>query len=333
THDFGFTPVVEDIVGLGSMVADQDVQVHVGESIFYLIREATPELNRVISILQSLTFKGLKPPLQEFRKKDGAETPVSGTREFEDANASGAMSSVDAIGAITPVDFGDATRAAEQANAIMQRAMEEGSISSLGLGRPGSPPPSGILAIVIGEGRDKIFSPRLKSRGRMKRDLAAMIIRQVLQIGGMVKVGTPGHERTFDTRKLKGQWEIFYTYAVNSQSVNAGRVSLAAAHGELLSDDDKRESILMRVDPKGDKRRLWIQRAEQESESIRLREKVKAYVDEGQFENARILTDEAKVKLAQLLEGNIEPASPKKMDEPKQVLALHGGSESGTPDR
>ncbi|GAG94870.1 unnamed protein product, partial [marine sediment metagenome] len=61
-HDFGFCPVVIRYVVLGSMLADKDSLEHQGEGLFFLIRDAIPELERLLSIMQTLNLLSLKPP-------------------------------------------------------------------------------------------------------------------------------------------------------------------------------------------------------------------------------------------------------------------------------
>ncbi len=58
-HPFGYVPVVYQLVPMGSMMADRDSIAQQGESIFFLIRDLVPELNRLVSIIQSLNMKAL----------------------------------------------------------------------------------------------------------------------------------------------------------------------------------------------------------------------------------------------------------------------------------
>ena len=54
-HSYGFTPVVIQVVplGYGSILMDANRIEHNGESIFFLIRDIVPQLNMLISILQT----------------------------------------------------------------------------------------------------------------------------------------------------------------------------------------------------------------------------------------------------------------------------------------
>jgi len=58
-NPYGYVPVCMELVPMGSMLADKDSIANQGESIFFLIRDLVPELNRLVSIIQSLNMKAL----------------------------------------------------------------------------------------------------------------------------------------------------------------------------------------------------------------------------------------------------------------------------------
>jgi len=187
-HNFGFTPIVIQMVVLGSMLADADSLAHQGESIFFLIREAVPELNRLLSIMQTLNFITLKPPAG-WASKEGvsAEAP-----KYDEAMSPGSLTPGDIGGGVTEIKFGDAQRSAQLAYAIMRRAIQEATVSASDLGVIESPPASGVRAMVAGESRDQLLSPRLGVKAMMNQGLADMFTAQVIQIGGGIELGTPG---------------------------------------------------------------------------------------------------------------------------------------------
>jgi len=316
-----YVPVVIRTVSVGSMLSDAIAERN--ESIYFLIREAVPELNRLVSILQTLNFQSIKRAAQ-YASKEGtnAEPP-----EYEDALAPGSITSVDIGGGIVPVDLGDATRAATMALNIMNRNMDEGGLSATELGILGTPPASGIALIQAKEGKEIIYIPRLKTKAAMKQGLAQMFTNQVIQIGGSVEIGTPGHQRSFDTGKLRGQYEISYGYTVKSLSSEAGLASLSAALGNLVPDRAKRREIMQREDPDGDERWLNWEEAGRLSPLIKLRRIVNDLIELDEDEEAKLITDEAGVRLEQLLGGTVEGAKPETPQEPKQMVNLWGGGQ------
>ncbi|MDP2362663.1 MAG: hypothetical protein Q8M94_02715, partial [Ignavibacteria bacterium] len=194
-HAYGFTPVVIRTVPLGSMLSDKGDIKNQSESVFFLIRTVIPELYRLISIIQTHNLLTIKRPIQTAFREGG---PAHEAPDYAEITAPGASSSADIGGGTKPVDLGAVTNAAVIALSIIDRALEEGGFS-LDMFR--SPLGSGVAILQAKEGRDVIFLPRLKNKALMKQGLGAMFTQQVIQIGGTVEVGLPGHKRAFQTKK------------------------------------------------------------------------------------------------------------------------------------
>ena len=153
----------------------------------------------------------------------------------------------------------------------------------------------------------------------------------MIQIGGTVEIGTPGHKRSFNTEKLKGQYEVTHKFTVKSLATDAGLASLAAAMGTRMSEHTKRRVIDQLDDPDGEERWLSWEKAGRLSRLVELR---RVYTDlmamkgkvEGVEEEAALLVDEAGVQEEQLLSGNVAPAKPEVGKEPSQVVSLFGGA-------
>ena len=325
-HDWGFTPVVVQTVllGYGGILLTEDWIKNEGESIFFMIRGVIPELNRLASIVQTLNLKAVKPPIQE-RAKEGRGTKT--VRKYEEVTAMGSSSVVDAEGGITPIDFGDVKRAAGVALGLFDNAIGEGTLSSADLGMIGSPPASGVRALIAGENRDQILNPRLEGKGLLNESLAEMFTRQVIQIGGSVELGTLGHKRTFQVSKLEGEYETTYKYLAKSPVTDAGRYSLSAAAGNDVSDKYKATNILQLEDPEGDARQKNWEKAGRINPRIEQRRIINDLIELGEDEEAKLMLDDLGVSLEQMLAGEASPAKPQKEDEPTQVLSLFGGSQ------
>ncbi len=320
-HSFGFTPVVIQTVSLGSMLSDKDDIKNQAESVFFLIREAIPELNRLASILQTLALNVLKPPAENVRKEGATAVPPT----YTDVMTSGAMSSADIGGGTRIINQADANRAAQMALAMMDKNMNEGGFSTDIFNAPLG---SGIAILQAKEGKDVIYLSRLDLKASTKQALGDMFTAQVIQIGGAVEVGTPGHKRKFDTGKLEGQYEVTHQFSVKSLVTQAGLASLAAALGNSIPERAKRREILGREDPDGDERWLRWEEAERLSPLIKLRRIAADLIELDEDEEAKLITDEAGVQLAQLLSGNatLPPKTAEIGKEPTQVLGLFGGT-------
>lgn len=325
-HTFGFTPAVIQMVVLGSMLADEDSLAHQGESIFFLIREAVPELNRLLSIMQTLNFTALKPPKGWASRDAQATVP-----EYDEAMAPGSMTGHEVGGGITDITFGDAQRSAQLAYSIMREAIQEATVAASDLGVIESPPASGVRAMVAGESRDQLLSPRLGVKAMMNQGLADMFTRQVIQIGGSIELGTLGHKRTFQVSKLDGQYEGYYKYTIKSAAVDAGRASLAAAYGDAIPKRAKLVEIYQREDPDGDERQLRVEEIERLIPPLKIHRDIRALLEMAERGDkyaeleAEIASNYMGITLKQMLAGEIAPPTPTPEDEPTQVLSLFGG--------
>ena len=320
-HPYGYVPVVIQGVSLGSMLADVDDIKNQNESIFYLIREAIPELNRLVSIIQTQALGTLFPPAQD-ALKSGATTPAENIPDYNKVMAPGSISAADIGGGISTINVGDANRAAMMAMERMDRNMNEGGFIPRQLD---SPAPSGVALIIEKEGKDVIYLPRLETEGDALGALGDMLTVQVIQMGGEVEIGTLGHERKFNTEKLKGRYQVTHTFTVKSLATDAGMASLAAAYGNLMSDHDKRRLILQLDDPDGAERWLSYEEAERLSPLVKLRHIAIDLIAKGDEEDAKLLTDEMDVRLDQLLSGTVAENKPVAGKEPSQVVSLFGG--------
>ncbi len=322
-HNFGFTPVVFDLVTLGSMLSDEDALERTGESIYFLIRGLIPELNRLASIVATQTQTTVKPPIQSPSKSRTDEAP-----DYDDVMNMGDSSSSGPEGFTQVLQAGDVGRAAGILLTLVDTALQEGSLSSSDLGILGSPPPSGITLIQIKEGRDQVFAPRLELKSSMKLGIGDMFTKQIIQIGGSVELDN----RTFEVSKLEGQYQVKHEFNVRSRAIDAGLASLAVSFGNLISEKEKLENIIQFEDPKGDADQKRWEEAELLSPLVKLRRTVESLEELGADEDAKLMVDEAEVQLDKLLAGEVEERKPTEPQEPKQVVSLFGG-QSGRPQQ
>jgi len=323
-HDFGFCPVVIQYVVLGSMLADEDSLEHQGEGLFFLIRDAIPELQRLLSIMQTLNLISVKPP-KGWGSKDGKQEPP----EYDDAMRPASITGHELGGGVTDINFGDAQRSAQLAYSIMRESIREATVAASDLGVIESPPASGVRAMVAGESRDQLLSPRLGLKVAMNEGLADMFTAQVVQIGGSVDIGTPGHKRTFQTSKLDGEYEGYYKYTIKSTAVDAGRASLAAAYGDDLSWRTKAEEIYQLEDVDGEDRKRNIERAARLFPAVEARRVLESLIEDGRNEEAELASAQMGVELQQIMAGEMATPKPEQEQEPKQVLSLFGGGAGG----
>ena len=319
-HSYGFTPVVVQVVTLGSMLASKDSLKHQGESIFFLIRDVIPELNRLASIMQTLNLKAVKPPAG-WGSKD-ARTPAP---EYEDAMGMATMTPHEIGGGAKPVDYGDAKRAAMQAYAMLDKALQEGSLSSIDLGTLNFQL-SAVALIEIGEGRDQVFTPRLASKALLNKALAEMFTEQVLQIGGSVELGTKRHKRQFQVSKLQGEYETTYKYFVKSPKIDIARYSVASAAERYLDQATILRDVLQVEDPDGIMQKRYYDMAAKISPSVLKTRVIRALYESGgedaEFE-ADLMAAEMGMDLKRIMAGEV-PKAPEAQPQAEPILPLLG---------
>jgi len=304
-HSYGYVPVVTQLVPMGSMLADSDSLPHQGESIFFLIRDLIPELNRLVSIIQSLNMKALDNALL-WKTKEGVEGVPP-----KDLRKPGTTHPADIGGGAEPVNYGELKRSAWLLHSMIETRIQRGSLSNFELGTF-TQPMSAVALIEIGEGRDQVFLPRLSARGLLNQQLAEMLIDQVIMTGvTSVEIGSMGHKRTFDVRKLKGEYEIAFKYFIKSPKIDVARFSMAGAAGHLIPDKAKRRDILQREDPEEDERQLRWEEAERISPAIKMNRTILSLLEmakrgdkHAEFE-AELLSAEMGVNIKQMLAGDV----------------------------
>lgn len=308
-HPYGYPPVVVQVVPMGSMLADKDSLAYQGESIFFLIRDLIPELNRLVSIIQSLNMQALDNALL-WKSELGIGATKEQVPKHKDLTKPGSVTAADLQGGAEPVNYGELKRSAYLLHSMIETRIQRGSLSSIDLGTLNFQL-SAVALIEIGEGRDQVFLPRLGARGLLNQQLAEMIIEQILQTDATsVQIGSRGHKRSFDVSKLKGEYEIAFKYFIKSPKIDVARFSMASAAGALIPDKSKRRDILQREDPEEDERQLRWEEAERLSPAIKMNRVIMDLLElakrgdkHAEFE-AELLSAEMGMNIKQLLAGD-----------------------------
>ncbi len=333
-NPYGYVPVCLQLVPMGSMLADKDSIANQGESIFFLIRDLVPELNRLVSIIQSLNMKALDNALL-WPNKDGIQGKVPNYRKL---TRPGSITPTDIGGGAEPVAYGELKRSAYLLHSTIEIRIQRGSVSNLDLGIMGNQPWSAVALIEIGEGRDQVFLPRLGARGLLKQQLAEMIIDQIINCGASsVELGARGHKRTFDVRELQGEYDISFKYFIKSPKIDIARFSMAAAAGDLIPKKAKRRDILQRENPEEDERQLRWEEVELLSPAVKMDRDIRNLLemakrgDPNAAYEAELLSAEMGVNLEQMLSGNVQQQpKPQEGEKPEPLIPLFGKGGAGS---
>jgi len=314
-HFYGFCPVVLQIVGLGygNILMDDDRLKYEGESIFYMIRSLVPELNRWITILQTLNLKTIKPPIKQ-KKKGGGEP-----EEYEDLTGMGAVTAIEPEEDIARIDYGDAIRATQLVYQAIEKGLQEGSYTDIDIGNV-KQPFSAVALITIGESKDQVYLPRLAARETLNQATADMFIRQVVQVAqqeGMatVELGLPGHKRAFKVSDLEQEYQISFKSFLKSPKTDVARMAIAQQAQEFYDPMMILEDVLQVENPKEVMRKRYYYMAEKIDPNI-LRHRVimnlLEMADEGDEDaeiEAEIMAASMGVSIEQIKQGQIAPAA------------------------
>ena len=327
-HSYGETPVVIEKVplGYGAILMDKDRIEHDGESIFFLIRDIVPQLNMLLSILQTLNLKLVKAPMQ-YANKEGAQAEPP---EYDDATSSGSMTAVDLGGGIVPVNYGDARQAAQMAYNMMEKAIQEGGYTDIDIGNVRQPF-SAIALITIGESKDQVYLPRLAAKENLNVQTAEMFTRQILQLSGEIKLGAPGHMRTFQAGKIAGEYTTNYRYFIKSPKTDIARMAVAQVAERFYPRKYILSEVLQVEDVNGVEREWNRQQAELLSPNVKRHRVIMALLeeaekgDENASREAMLMAQEMGVSI-ELLKKGIMPESQAKGGAGSSQIPLLGQS-------
>jgi hypothetical protein len=289
-----------------------------GQSIFFMIRDIMPEMNRLVSIMQTLNQRLTNSAMKNITTDSQTEPP--------DYPKSGEVVNVE--NDLVPIDFGDARKSAEMVFAILEKALQQGSISDIDLGNLNFPM-SAVALVTVGEGKDKIYLPRLNAKADLNQATAEMITRQVLQLDvPTIELGTPGHMQSFDTAKLEGEYETTYKYYVKSPQVDVARLTMGA---EALKMGVDRETVYTDImqyeDPKGMIQKFRYQEAEELSPLVKINRTIQSLLqmaeddeNEEAARDAQLMALELGVTIDQIKAGVMQPPKPSQAGQGGQPL-------------
>ena len=323
-HSFGAPPICIQGVSLGSHGANKESQKYRDESILLLVRGTIPEFNRLMSIMQTLAFDGMKPSFT-WPSKDALAPPPEGLTP-------GTGYAIEAGNAVGLITYGQATQQATMVYQLMLREIQESGLTAIQIGNLEFTL-SAVALIELGQSRDQIYRPRLKSKGDLKTSIAWKGIEQVIASGASkVEVGYRGHRRIFDVSKLEGEYQIEFKHYPNSPTTLLALITLANAAESWLDRQTILEETIRVRDPAKVMRRKWIDMAIANSPMLTMRAQIEAFFKEDRKEEANILATELGLTVDQILSGQVpqtqgqpgQPGQEGQKPQPEELLSLLG---------
>ena len=330
-NPYSFCPVVLRNVslGYGAMLLDRDWQKYEGESIFFMIRHIVPELNRLASILATLTMQEVKAALQYQNPQGTPQDEPPDRPEMGDVVSTGP-------GRLDPIRLGEAKQAAQMLYSMMEKAFQEGSYTDIDIGNV-QQPFSAVALVTIGENKDMVYMPRLVAKELLNTATAEMLIRQARMISGSIELGVPGHKRSFPVSKLEGEYSVDFKYFVKSPKIDIARMSLAKSAAQWYPRKYIYSQVLQVEDPDGLTRDWYSEQAELISPIVLKYRIINSLLDKAEKNNdddaameAKIMAMELGVTIDQVRNGVLpEPQEPQASAGETLPLLGEGGKVGG----
>jgi len=327
-HKLEYVPVCYQPVSLGSMLQDPDTRQYQGESIFFLIRDLLPELNRLVSIIQSINLKALDRALQlRISKEQISSTMKLGT--VDEVTAPGKVNGVPSDGGYDLMPIGKLEQDADRLRDMIERRVSD-AMSRFILQDPTTPKTATEIIANL-QDRDLIIAPRLVTRALLKQQIAEMFISQV-RVSGESTVTVD--KRQFDVAKLTGDYQIEYKYSFKDSQAEIARTSMAASVRGLLPDYKIRREILQREDPDEDEELLRWEEAERLSPLVKMDRTIRSLLKQaddgmpGAEQEAQVLAVQFFSMLRQALAGTlpVPEAEPVKPSQPLVPVTTNTGA-------
>ncbi len=293
-------PFAFEVVPMGSMLQDEDRISHRGESIFFLIRDLVEQANLMASVLQTLNVATVKAA-RTWHGPEGEQGEVP-----EGLGDVGTTTAAAIDGGAKLVPQADVNQAGQLLQSILSRTMQQGSLADTDFG--GTQFPLSAVALVkLGESSGQVFLPRLGTKGLVMQQMAYMIIEQTLALGiPSIELGQRGHERTFQTSALKGDYGIQYLYTLKSPETDVALYSIAQVALQFFGIETVLSDVLKVKNPAEIRRLKRLDDAELISPNIMRYRTALALIEEGREVEAQILADEMGTSIESLMSGEFK---------------------------
>jgi hypothetical protein len=238
-NELGYPPFVLQPVPEGFMLLDKGYQVREGESLFFLDRALYPELNRLMSIDQTLAMKMIRPPYQ---KQEA---------EITDTNP-GYPGGIGQVKKVLPdekyelIPQPDINKGSEVAHQNIYGAIQRGGVNNIDLGNI-QQQTSAIWITEQSEIRNKLLVPRQDTLAKLKADRAAMLLDQLYNNEmGELELGKAGKRRSYGSEVIGDPetYNVSYRLMTKDKKQEIANIAIAdAAKGKLSRDTILRDII------------------------------------------------------------------------------------------
>ena len=295
----------------GFMLRDKGYIEHEAEDIFYLIRGLNDELNRSLSIEQSLCFNILRPPYEY--EEDNPDSSPSVPPPLSGETLKRKKGSLH-----QPVPTGDLNRATITAQQVISGMIDDGAPTAP---RAYNQPPSGAELLLEMEALSRLQNSRIVGLTVFREQLARQMIEFYRTVAGDTEfaIGKVGRRRSYSVVQLKDPDK--YTISLRSMSKSkrqelANLAMFDAAYGKLPLRYNL-ENVLQVEDPDSVLRALELEEAKKADPAIGLFEMAVRSVEEAEDIEDDKLADIKKIQSQMLTERGVAVIRERK--QPQQL--------------
>ena len=226
-NTLGYVPYVVVESACGPMLMDDDYFKYRGESIYAVVRDLYPEINRHASILTTLdmmSFLGgwqYKSEMGELAQKP--ERPIRGTRK---------VIPVEKGGGYEPLPINDIRNASRMLQYLLLSALQRATFSNLEYGTLTMPLSAVAISKMMGT-RDAIIVMRLHDMALYFCQTAKMLLKQYVEGGLAAQLGEPGLERQYNPKDIDKNFAIFYNFTPTSPEQDIANTAVAQQQRSL----------------------------------------------------------------------------------------------------
>jgi hypothetical protein len=276
-NTYGEAPFVTQRPAAGTTLKDTGCLKRRGESVFYLCRNECggtiwDELNYVASILKSQAAETVQPPQQLPAPPEGEYQAVP-----ESYPSAGEMITTKLPMQLVPKpDVRESTR---MYYTIIEKARQLATFSILDSGILEFP----LSAVAYQQAlsrRNELLLPRLQALAQLQQSAARMKIRQFQRLGRTLKLGEPGHQRTYKPADLAGEYVIKFRFRPDAAESRASDLAYANAARGFYSEDRIRREVLKMQNPEAEQAQFEAEAARKADPVIGLFEQMCGLVHE-----------------------------------------------------
>ena len=325
-NTLGYVPAIYRRVPMGSMLQDKDTIRYQGESGIFLIRYLFKELERIASIIQSISLKAVDQALQIQRPPGESIGKAGGNQSVDELTAPGAVNETGEKSEYRLMPLGQLQAAFDRLYQMIQERMQRGTSRKY---QNVLQPKTATEVMMEAQEQGNIILPRLNTRGLLKKNLAEMFIKQTIEACEKAKRQTfKLGNQDFDVSMLKGQYTIEFKYHFNDPRMDAARQSLATAQQGQRPQSWILRNTLMSEDPDEEDRQLAIEKARRENPLVSMDweiTKLLEAADEGDpyAEDAAMALAMVWIPAAkQAMQGLLTPNMPDELKPSQPVMSL-----------